>query len=66
MGDESKSAAYGLARQSFSIGAVGYVILGVVSVGCDGVDEIVNWGDEEMVEEGQNERRDATWRHNGH
>ena len=35
----------------FWIGAVEYVIQGVVSVGCDGVGGIVNGGDEEMGEE---------------
>ena len=48
MGDESESAAYGLARQSFLIGAIEYVILGVVSVGCYGVGGIVNGGDDKM------------------
>ena len=43
----------------FWIGAVEYVIRGVVSVGCDGVGRIVNGGDEEMAEEGQNRRSDA-------
>ena len=50
---------YGLARQSFGIGAVEYVIRGVVIVGCDDVGGIVNGGDDEMGEEGQNERSDA-------
>ena len=63
-GDESESAAwwnsvdvsesaYGRARQSFSIGAVEYTILGVVSVGCDGVGGIVKGGDDEIGEGGQ-------------
>ena len=56
LGDESESAAYGLARQSFCIVAVKYVIRGVVSVGCDGVGGIVNVGDEEIGEEGQHGR----------
>ena len=59
MGDESESAAYGLARQYFSIGPVEYVIQGVVSVICDGVGGIVNGGDDEMGEEGQHGRRAA-------
>ena len=50
LGDESESAAYGLARQSFSIGAVEYAIHGVLSVGCDGVGEIVNGVDDKMGE----------------
>ena len=58
-GDELESAAYGLARQSFWIGAVEYVIQGVVSVGCDGVGGIVYGGDNEMGEEGQHGRSDA-------
>ena len=48
---------YGRARQSFSIGAVEYVMPGVVSVGCDGVGGIVKGGDDEMGEEGQHGRR---------
>ena len=44
---------YGLAKQYFCIGAVEYVIRGVVSVGCDGVGGIVNGGDYEMGEESQ-------------
>ena len=48
MGDESESAVYGLARQSFWIGAVEYVIRGGVSVGCDSVGGIVNGFDDEM------------------
>ena len=59
MGDESESAAYGLARQSFWIGAVEYVIRGVVSIICDGVGGIVNGGDEKMGEEGQHRWSDA-------
>ena len=59
MGDESESAAYGFARQYFWIGAVEYVIQGVVSVGCDGVGEIVNGGDDKMGEEGQHGQSDA-------
>ena len=50
---------YVLARQSFWIGAVEYVIRGVVSFGCEGVGGIVNGGDDEMGEEGQNGRSDA-------
>ena len=50
---------YGRARQSFSIGAVEYVIPGVVSAGCDGVSGIVKGGDDEMGEEAQNGRRHA-------
>ena len=59
MGDESESAAYGLARQYLLIGAVEYVIQGVVRVGCDSVGGIVNGGDDEMGEEGQHGRRYA-------
>ena len=58
-GDVFESALYGRARQCFSIGAVEYVISGVVSVGCEGVGGIVKGGDDEMVEEGQNGRRAA-------
>ena len=58
-GDVSESAAYGRAKQSFLIGAVEYVIPGVVSVGCDGVGGIVKGGDDEMGEEGQHKRRAA-------
>ena len=36
-----------------------YIILGVVSVICDGVGGIVKGGDEEMVEEGQHGRMAA-------
>ena len=54
-----ESAAYGRARQSFLIGAVEYVIPGVVSVGCDGVGVIVKGGDDEMGEEGQHGSRAA-------
>ena len=50
---------YGLARQSFWIVVVEYVIQVFVSVGCEGVGGIVNGGDDEMGEEGQNERSDA-------
>ena len=50
---------YGRARQSFLIGAVEYVIPGVVSVVCDGVGRIVKGGDNEMGEEGHKRRRDA-------
>ena len=59
MGDESESAAYGLAIQYFWIGAVEYVIRGVVSVGCDSVGGIVNGGDNEMGEEVQHGWSDA-------
>ena len=59
LGNESESAAYGLVRQSFSIGAVEFVIQGVVSVGFDGVVGIVNGGDDEMGEEGQHGSTDA-------
>ena len=58
-GDESESAAYGLPRQSFSIGAVEYVIRGVVGVRCDNVGGIMNGGDDKMGKEGQHGRRDA-------
>ena len=59
MGDEPESAAYGRAIQSFSVGAVEYVILGVVIVGCDGVGGIVKGGDDKMGEEGHHVSRDA-------
>ena len=57
--DESESAAYELARQSFWIGAVEYVIGGVVSVGCNGVVGIVNGGDNKIGKKGQHGRSDA-------
>ena len=47
-----ESEAYRLTRQSYLIGAVEYVIRGVVSVGCDGAGGIVHGGDEKMGEEG--------------
>ena len=59
LGDVSESAAYGRARQSFLIGAVEYLIPGVVSVRCDGVGAFLKGGDDEMKEEGQHVRRSA-------
>ena len=56
---------YGLAKQSFWIGVVEYVIRGVVSVGCDGVGGIVNGGDDEMGEESQHGRSNAVDNNNG-
>ena len=47
-------------QQSFSIGAVEYVIRGVVSVRCDGVGGILNAGNDKMGEEGQHGWRYAT------
>ena len=38
---------------------VEYIILGVVSVGCDGVGGIVKGSDDEMGEEGQHGKRGA-------
>ena len=58
-GNELELVAYGRARESYLIGAVEYVLPGVVSVGCDGVGGIVKGGDDKMREEGQHRRRAA-------